>query len=130
MPVSMNGPGSPTLPLSPWILVTESHLWSDGLPVGIALVNNPDVCAGEPCLAVFVSREDAQQFIDRTPITDARPLLISDLVVFIAILNSVIRSGLRHVVQYAPEHTGPKFWAGDADELLKRLSEEAKSRRG
>jgi hypothetical protein len=127
---SMNGPDSPGFPLPTWTLVNESHLWTHGLPDCITLVHNPDVCAGEGSVGVFATREAAQDFIDRTSLPGVRPCSINRLVVFIALLNSMIQNGLKHAVRYCPERPGSLFWECDADKLLKLLTDAAKAGKG
>lgn len=127
---SMNGPDSPGFPLPTWVLVNESHLWNHGLPDCIALIHSQDVCAGEDCVAIFATREAAQECIDQVALTGVRPCSIKRLVVFIAILNCLTQNGIRHVVRYCPERPDSMFWECDAHKLLALLADAAKAGKG
>ena len=130
MYISMNGPLSPGFPLPTWVLVNEGVLWEHGIPDAIPNLDNPTVCQGNPCLAVFASREEALAFVAKSGMTDVRPLVITGLVVFIAILSNRISNGIEYVVRYCPDQPGSGLWECNANELLKRLSDAAKSDRG
>ncbi|HEX3151422.1 MAG TPA: hypothetical protein VHR66_25310 [Gemmataceae bacterium] len=121
MNVSMNGPQGPTFPFPTWILVYESRLFEDGLPEGIPSIPI-DSQAGEPCLMIFASRADAQEFADRTAATWLRPMCVNDIILFIAIVNCLKKAGANHVVLLKPRERGPSCYRCDPDELIARLA--------
>lgn len=126
MYLSMNGPAGPEFPLPTWVIVDESALWLQGMPNAIPTLNNPTVCNGKSCLAIFASQEDALSFLAKAGMIGVRPLAITGLVVFIAILKNRIDSGVKHVVRYSPDLPAADFWECDADKLLQRLSDAAR----
>jgi hypothetical protein len=126
--ISMNGPGSPDFPIPTWVLVNEELWWKAGFPNAIGLINNSTVCDGEQCLAIFSNEQEASDFLTSTQMGGMRPLAITELVVFLAVLNRFIGTGLKHVVSYWPRIPGRELWECDAIKLRTKLAEEAKRR--
>src|SRR5262249_11719707 len=123
---STNGHDDPNeigFPVPMWILVNDPPLGIGGLPETIARISRPGDPAGGLCLVVFASQEDAQRIVGKGGVAGPRPLMISDLAVFIGILSGLIRNGLQYVVRYAPDRPGANVAVCRAEKVRDLLSD-------
>ena len=77
-----------------WTLVSETALWTKGLPFAISWITR----GGETCLPLFTDTDLAERFIEDEPLLGVVPLPLAAYGIFRGVLFDALTHSVRRIV--------------------------------